>query len=92
MTIPLSSLTWTPAAGATQNLATSDLTVGTPFLRIGLSVNTDKSNIYQIDNFRLVTLVSGAAGVPEPGCLGLLAAATGLAAARRRSAFVKPRL
>ncbi|TWU29259.1 hypothetical protein [Bythopirellula polymerisocia] len=40
------------------SLAEAGLRVGTTFLRIGLSTNTDGAGIYQIDNFRIIRPVS----------------------------------
>lgn len=52
VTIPLSSL----VDGTRGSLPSAGLTVGTDFLRIGLSTNTSGGGIYQIDNFRLLSV------------------------------------
>ena len=52
VTIPLTSL----VDGTHGTLADAGLTVGTDFLRIGISTNTSGSGIYQIDNFRLLSV------------------------------------
>ncbi|MBL9161855.1 MAG: PEP-CTERM sorting domain-containing protein [Planctomycetaceae bacterium] len=52
VTIPLTSL----VDGTRGSLASAGLTVGTDFLRIGISTNTSGGGIYQIDNFRLLSV------------------------------------
>jgi hypothetical protein len=58
--IPLNS--FTDAANSENTLANSDLMVGSNVFRIAISTSTDGAQIYQIDNFRLVTEI--AEGVP----------------------------
>lgn len=55
VTIPLSSML-DNTSGLT--LEQAGLLVGTHFLRIGLSTNTDVPGFYQIDNFRVISEVS----------------------------------
>jgi hypothetical protein len=55
--IPLSNFN-DASAGSTKNLAVDGLLVGTNVFEIGLATNTDGGAVYQIDNFRLITLVS----------------------------------
>lgn len=52
VTIPLTSL----VDGTRGTLPSAGLTVGTDFLRIGISTNTSGGGIYQIDNFRLLSV------------------------------------
>jgi hypothetical protein len=68
VTIPLSSMV---DNGTGQTLADAGLAVGTDFIGISISSNTDGAGIYQIDNFRLITavppsVVSAQTAVPEP--------------------------
>jgi hypothetical protein len=51
--IPLSSFTLYPTG---ESLLETGFVEGTNFFRIGLSTNTDGAQIYQIDNFRLISL------------------------------------
>jgi hypothetical protein len=44
------------AYGSGENMLEEGLIVGSSFFRIGLSTNTDGAQIYQIDNFRVISL------------------------------------
>ncbi len=59
VTIPFSSMVDNTSG---LSLAQAGLSVGTNFLRIGISTNTDGPGIYQIDNFRIIREVSGDSG------------------------------
>lgn len=59
VTIPLSTMVDNTSG---LSLAQAGLSVGTNFLRIGISSNTDGAGIYQIDNFRIIREVSNDTG------------------------------